>query len=167
MPAADPHQLKLVKDKIRSGFSQLRSWWFSGPHRDPENGWIQVFESANYHCVYCGKNLSHSIEDLVASTTDHIVPQHLFPTRKGKDGDPTPNYMGNLVPCCSVCNSLKGSWAPTSPGDPAWRTRKSFISSARQHIKKRRSDREKEWQIHIGKAKIVIWNESDHPDFVS
>jgi 5-methylcytosine-specific restriction endonuclease McrA len=46
-------------------------------------------------CVYCGKHIDDGIE----LTLDHVIP-----TEYGGN-----NEAGNLVTCCKICNSSKGS----------------------------------------------------------
>lgn len=164
MPPAEENHLAAIRLLVRRGFDLTpQAWWFSGDPRSSTVGWNKLFEAANWHCVYCRKNLSLTIEDLVASTTDHIVPQHLFPQEKGTKL--SPNFTGNLVPSCSVCNSLKASWYP-GPDDAAWQSRQSFIHAAREFIRQERTKKMRSWSKHIGAAKVVIWNPSKHPDFV-
>jgi hypothetical protein len=54
-----------------------------------------VWEKSNGKCWYCGVKF-HWDEPL---TVDHLIPT----TRGGID------HLDNLVPCCSLCNSQKGT----------------------------------------------------------
>lgn len=162
-----PEQLAALRTLVVRGFDTApKAWWFRDGVRDSESGWPEVFASANYHCVYCRKNLSTTLDDLASSTTDHLIPQRLFKNGTSKRFDQSPNWLSNLVPCCGVCNSLKGSWALEDPRDPAWTTRKSYIAAARAHIRTKREERRKVWEKHFDAAVVVIWNAAQHPDLV-
>lgn len=138
-------------------------WWYKGDVRSPSAGWPAVFEAANYHCVYCRKNVSASLEDIVSSTTDHVVPQLIFP--EGGKHPHGPNHLNNLVPACSVCNSIKGSWHPPLDSK-AWNSRKEFIQEARREIKRIKDERRKTYGKHLNRAKITIWKSPEHGDFL-
>lgn len=57
----------------------------------------RVFSRDGWACVYCGRTVQE-LPDGEALTADHIVPV--------ADGGPT--VEGNLVACCTRCNSTKG-----------------------------------------------------------
>ena len=58
------------------------------------NGWV-ILNRDGFRCVYCGK----STEDSVKLTLDHILPV-------SKGGG---HSAGNLLTCCSPCNSARGA----------------------------------------------------------
>jgi 5-methylcytosine-specific restriction endonuclease McrA len=172
---ANPKQKQQVeqsqKAKAFVAHKMPEQWWYEGAVRDAVNGWPQVFDLANFHCIYCRKNLSATLEDLVNSTTDHLVPQCLFPNIKRK-GQPTPaeespNHIRNLVPSCTACNARKASWYPEL-GSPAWGTRKAYIAAARVEVDKRRRDYEATLVPHLRKGKPIVWDprNQDHGDFL-
>lgn len=75
-----------------------------------------IFERDNYHCVYCGKDLSHiefyttrrsqKIHKLIP-TIDHLVP-YSFALADDRN---------NLVTSCNLCNNIKGSHVFTDIAD--------------------------------------------------
>lgn len=57
----------------------------------------RIMARDNYTCVYCGCDLLASLDALINSSIDHVVPR-----AAGGTHDTT-----NLVACCSACNRLK------------------------------------------------------------
>jgi 5-methylcytosine-specific restriction endonuclease McrA len=146
---------QLIEEKVRLGYPS--SWWYAGQTRDSANGWPQVYTESKYHCVYCRKDISTTVDEISASTTDHVVPQYLFAETGAHDQGP--NHLKNLVTACAVCNSIKGGWAP-DPSSPAWDSRKAFITEARKYINAERSERMKRYKKHIGEGarSVEIWD---------
>lgn len=144
-----------LADKVRAGYPN--SWWYRDKVRNSSNGWPQVYEVSRYHCVYCRKDISTSVDEICASTIDHLVPQHLFPETGAHDLGP--NHLSNLVTACAVCNSLKGGWAP-APSSRAWDSRRTYIGAVRKHLESERANRAKRYASHIGKGKemVEIWD---------
>jgi len=146
---------QLKKDLVATGYPG--GWWYDGPVRDSANGWPQIYAQSRYHCVYCRKDISVSLDEIAASTTDHVVPQRLFPEEGAHDKGP--NHINNLVTACAVCNSIKGGWAP-EPSSPGWNSRKAFIEEARKYIGAERTARANRYKDHIGEGKrlVEIWD---------
>ena len=59
----------------------------------------KVLERDNYVCQYCGLDGRASFENALIMRVDFVVPR----ARKGKKDS------GNLVACCSPCNTIKGT----------------------------------------------------------
>jgi 5-methylcytosine-specific restriction endonuclease McrA len=59
----------------------------------------KILERDDYVCRYCGLDGRASFENALVMRVDFVVPR----ARKGKK-DP-----GNLVACCSPCNTIKGT----------------------------------------------------------
>ena len=74
-----------------------------GQHSEQE--WLEVVAYFNYSCAYCAAECN--------ITRDHIIPVH----NNGTD------YIFNVVPACSRCNSSKGASDVVD-----WYTRQSFYS---------------------------------------
>lgn len=155
---------QLQKDKVASGYPA--SWWYDGPVRDSANGWPQIYAQSRYHCVYCRKDVSVSLDAIAASTTDHVVPQRLFPEEGGHEMGP--DHINNLVTACAVCNSIKGGWTPTL-SSTGWNSRKSFIQEAREYIDAERRARAERYKGHIGEGSRMVeiwdWTKPGEGDF--
>jgi hypothetical protein len=57
--------------------------------------WLRLMRMTGWRCFYCGTSISSS----GSRTIDHVVPM---------SGDGTTEPL-NLVPCCRICNSSKGT----------------------------------------------------------
>ena len=91
----------------------------------------KILERDNYVCQYCGLDGRASFENALAMRVDFVVPR----ARKGKK-DP-----GNLVACCSPCNSIKGT-----------RVYPSF-DAAKTAVLKRREELRKVWETKTARPK--------------
>ncbi len=155
---------ELLQEKVRNGYPD--NWWYRGPTPDAMNGWPQVYTESKYHCVYCRKDISTTVDELSSSTTDHVVPQHLFPESGAHQLGP--NHLNNLVTACAVCNSIKSDWA-ADPSSEAWNSRKGFIAAVRKHIEAERTARAKRYKDHIGQGARMVeiwdWTKSGESDF--
>lgn len=60
---------------------------------------LKILERDDYRCQYCGLDGRASFENALVMRVDFIFPR----ARKGKK-DP-----GNLVACCTPCNTIKGT----------------------------------------------------------
>lgn len=60
--------------------------------------WFEQNKAAYYWCHYCGKQMTRG-----QLTLDHKVPRSRAPELR--------HSLKNLVPCCWLCNGLKGSVA--------------------------------------------------------
>jgi 5-methylcytosine-specific restriction endonuclease McrA len=60
---------------------------------------LKILERDDYRCQYCGLDGRASFENALVMRVDFVVPR----ARKGKK-DP-----GNLVACCTPCNTIKGT----------------------------------------------------------
>jgi len=124
-------------------------WWLRDARRcsgTKDYSWTDLFLRDGFRCVYCGSDLSASALTIATATHDHVVPQCLF--ARGSDA----NRGVNLVACCVPCNSLKGNWYPSTPDDPAWRSRAEFIGAARRYIEKAATQRHSKYQRFVGIA---------------
>jgi 5-methylcytosine-specific restriction endonuclease McrA len=59
----------------------------------------KILERDDYVCQYCGLDGRASFENALIMRVDFVVPR----ARKGKKD------AGNLVACCSPCNTIKGT----------------------------------------------------------
>ncbi|HYL62826.1 MAG TPA: HNH endonuclease [Candidatus Methylomirabilis sp.] len=59
----------------------------------------KILERDNYVCKYCGLDGRASFENALMMRVDFIMPR----ARKGR------KEPGNLVACCTPCNSIKGT----------------------------------------------------------
>ena len=59
----------------------------------PESKKRKIAEKCNYRCAYCGCGL----------TLETMRRDHFHPRAKGGN-----NHIENLMPCCLICNSIKG-----------------------------------------------------------
>lgn len=113
---------------------------------DPAGGWPSIFMRDNFHCIYCSRNLSAELDAMLASVTDHIVPESIL--RKNQKAY---NHRSNLAAACSVCNNLKGDYRPI-PEDPAWLSREQFIHNVRERIKGERERKRRVYSKYLPSA---------------
>ncbi|MCM2275259.1 MAG: HNH endonuclease [Candidatus Didemnitutus sp.] len=140
-------------------------WWDDGKKAvDPSNvnNWAAILKAYNYHCIYCKQDLTTTLDQVVGSTIDHVLPSWVL------EGRANANRRPNLFPCCSVCNALKGPWVPELPTDPAdpnspWNNRKVYIRQAREHIAAVRTVRQADYGkfVGLGVKTLKIWNDPD------
>lgn len=154
------------REELRKIAANTNSKWWDADKKtfrpDSPTNWAWIFNHYNYHCIYCRKDLTTSLEEVVSSTVDHIVPVWLF-------AEPNEaNRKQNLAPTCSLCNSLKGPWAPEVPVNPSapdspWNNRKNYIAQARAHIEQVRATKRAEYGKFVGKGtkNLKIWNDPD------
>jgi hypothetical protein len=70
----------------------------AGSHTDQE--WSDLVRRSNWRCFYCAKPVcKNSLDPNGELTKDHLIPK----SRGGVD------FIGNIVPACVRCNSLKGT----------------------------------------------------------
>jgi 5-methylcytosine-specific restriction endonuclease McrA len=86
----------------------------------------KILERDNFVCQYCGLDGRASFENALVMRVDFVVPR----ARKGKK-DP-----GNLVACCTPCNTIKGT-----------RVYASF-AEAKAHVLARREELRKIWELN-------------------
>lgn len=86
----------------------------------------KILERDDFVCQYCGLDGRASFENALVMRVDFVVPR----ARKGKK-DP-----GNLVACCTPCNTIKGT-----------RVYASF-DEAQAHVLARREELRKIWELN-------------------
>jgi 5-methylcytosine-specific restriction endonuclease McrA len=90
---------------------------------------LKILERDDHRCQYCGLDGRASFENALAMRVDFVVPR----AKKGKK-DP-----GNLVACCTPCNTIKGT-----------RVYASF-EEARAYVLKQRDELRKNWESKIAR----------------
>jgi len=60
---------------------------------------LKILERDDYRCQYCGLDGRASLENALVMRVDFVVPR----ARRGK------KEAGNLVACCTPCNTIKGT----------------------------------------------------------
>ena len=85
---------------------------------------LKILERDDHRCQYCGLDGRASFENALVMRVDFVVPR----ARKGKK-DP-----GNLVACCTPCNTIKGT-----------RVYGSF-DEAKAYVLKKREELRKAWE---------------------
>jgi 5-methylcytosine-specific restriction endonuclease McrA len=89
----------------------------------------KILERDDYVCRYCGLDGRASFENALMMRVDFVVPR----ARKGK------KEPGNLVACCTPCNTIKGT-----------RVYKSF-DDAKAHVLSQRDLLRKSWESKISR----------------
>jgi len=87
----------------------------------------KILERDNYVCRYCGLDGRASFENALMMRVDFVIPR----ARKGK------KEPGNLVSCCTPCNTIKGT-----------RVYKNF-EDARAYVLEQRDQLRKAWESKI------------------
>ncbi|HTQ60417.1 MAG TPA: HNH endonuclease [Candidatus Solibacter sp.] len=82
---------------------------------------LKILERDDYRCQYCGLDGRASFENALVMRVDFVHPR----VRKGKK-DP-----GNLVACCTPCNTIKGTKVYANFDDA-----KSFVLNQREGLHK-------------------------------
>ncbi|MGC1483350.1 MAG: HNH endonuclease signature motif containing protein [Candidatus Acidiferrum sp.] len=82
---------------------------------------LKILERDDYCCQYCGLDGRSSFENALVMRVDFVHPR----ARKGKK-DP-----GNLVACCTPCNTLKGTKVYANIAEA-----KSFVLKQREALHK-------------------------------
>ena len=85
---------------------------------------LKILERDDYRCQYCGLDGRTSFENALVMRVDFVHPR----ARKGKK-DP-----GNLVACCTPCNTIKGT-----------RVYANF-DEAKAYVLKQREELRKHWE---------------------
>ncbi len=82
---------------------------------------LKILERDDHRCQYCGLDGRASFENALVMRVDFVVPR----ARKGKK-DP-----GNLVACCTPCNTIKGTRVYASFDEA-----KAFVLKQREELRK-------------------------------
>ena len=82
---------------------------------------LRILERDDHRCRYCGLDGRASFENALVMRVDFVVPR----ARKGKK-DP-----GNLVACCTPCNTIKGTRVYASFDEA-----KAFVLKQREELRK-------------------------------
>jgi len=82
---------------------------------------LKILERDEHRCQYCGLDGRASFENALVMRVDFVVPR----ARKGKK-DP-----GNLVACCTPCNTIKGTRVYGSFDEA-----KAFVLKKREELRK-------------------------------
>ena len=85
----------------------------------------EIFLRDNYHCVYCGRNMSDRFDDWMSLEIDHLIP-----VIKGED-----DSKENRVSSCNICNRLKQSYTPDGYEEMS---RSEILSRVREYVLVRR-----------------------------
>jgi 5-methylcytosine-specific restriction endonuclease McrA len=96
----------------------------------PEEG-RKILERDNYVCQYCGLDGRASFENALVMRVDFVMPR----ARKGK------KEPGNLVACCTPCNTIKGTKVYPS------------FEAAKAAVLARREELHKTWQAKTARPK--------------
>jgi 5-methylcytosine-specific restriction endonuclease McrA len=91
----------------------------------------KILERDDYVCQYCGLDGRASFENALIMRVDFVVPR----ARKGKKD------AGNLVACCSPCNTIKGTKVYPS------------FEDAKAQVLARREDLRRTWQAKTARPK--------------
>jgi 5-methylcytosine-specific restriction endonuclease McrA len=90
---------------------------------------LKILERDDYRCQYCGLDGRASFENSLVMRVDFVVPR----ARKGK------KEPGNLVACCTPCNTIKGT-----------RVYGSF-DEAKAFVLKKREELRKNWESKVAR----------------
>lgn len=90
---------------------------------------LKILERDDHRCQYCGLDGRASFENALVMRVDFVMPR----AKKGKK-DP-----GNLVACCTPCNTIKGT-----------RVYANF-DEARAYVLKQREDLRKNWESKVAR----------------
>ena len=90
---------------------------------------LKILERDDHRCQYCGLDGRASFENALVMRVDFVVPR----AKKGKK-DP-----GNLVACCTPCNTIKGT-----------RVYANF-DEAKAYVLKQREDLRRNWELKIAR----------------
>ena len=89
----------------------------------------KILERDNFVCQYCGLDGRASFENALVMRVDFVVPR----AHKGK------KEPGNLVACCTPCNTIKGTKVYGS------------FEQAKKHVLERREELRKAWEVNRSK----------------
>ena len=90
----------------------------------------KILERDDYVCKYCGLDGRASFENALMMRVDFVVPR----ARRGK------KEPGNLVACCTPCNTIKGT-----------RVYKSF-DEAKAYVLSQRELLRKSWESKVSRS---------------
>lgn len=90
---------------------------------------LKILERDDHRCQYCGLDGRASFENALVMRVDFVMPR----AKKGKK-DP-----GNLVACCTPCNTIKGT-----------RVYANF-DEAKAYVLKQREDLRKNWESKVAR----------------
>ncbi|OLB86155.1 MAG: hypothetical protein AUI12_09650 [Acidobacteria bacterium 13_2_20CM_2_57_6] len=82
---------------------------------------VKILERDDYRCQYCGLDGRASFENALVMRVDFVVPR----ARKGK------KEPGNLVACCTPCNTIKGTRVYAN-----FEGAKAFVLKKREELRK-------------------------------
>jgi 5-methylcytosine-specific restriction endonuclease McrA len=82
---------------------------------------LKILERDDHRCQYCGLDGRSSFENALVMRVDFVVPR----AKKGKK-DP-----GNLVACCTPCNTIKGTRVYAN-----FEEAKAFVLKQREELRK-------------------------------
>lgn len=156
MPVANPQSpvtaakfLRLTTEKERKEFYlSLKGpkWWTNGKKKDTDQGWIEVFKSSHWKCIFCGRDLAASTDALVEATEEHLVPRSLLEPNGAE-----PSVAHNMAACCAGCNALKGEFVP--PKDhPCWKSRQAYVKECYRFISSQRLKNYLRYRDHVEKV---------------
>lgn len=160
---------RIDRDDVPEGIKQFvakkendeTQWWFSGDIKCPRTEWSDIFLDLNYHCAYCCKSLGSTVNELITTKLDNIIPPTAF------CGDNSPNHEGNLVPCCSLCYALKDGVILQTSNDGRWESRKKYIGLFRELNPWVRAQVDLDMEQHVTNALIYSWDHYPlHEDFL-
>jgi len=89
----------------------------------------KILARDDYVCRYCGLDGRASFENALVMRVDFVIPR----ARKGK------KEAGNLVACCTPCNTIKGTKVYAS------------FDEAKAHVLARREELRKVWQANTAR----------------
>ena len=93
---------------------------------------LKILERDDHRCQYCGLDGRASFENALVMRVDFVMPR----AKKGKK-DP-----GNLVACCTPCNTIKGT-----------RVYANF-DEAKAFVLKQREDLRKNWESKVARPMV-------------
>ena len=82
---------------------------------------LKILERDDYRCQYCGLDGRASFENALVMRVDFVFPR----ARKGK------KEPGNLVACCTPCNTIKGTRVYANLEEA-----KKFVLKTREELRK-------------------------------
>jgi hypothetical protein len=141
-PTANPKSIvkpaKFVRlttgNERREFYASLKGpkWWTNGRKKDPDQGWVEVFQLSQWKCIFCGRDLAASTDALVEATQEHLVPRSLLEPNGAES-----NAAHNMGACCAGCNALKGEFVPAKD-HPCWKSRQAYVKECYRFISSQR-----------------------------
>jgi len=156
MPTTNPQStatpakfIRLTTEQERQEFyASLKGpkWWTNGKKKDTDQGWVEVFQSSHWKCIFCERDLAASTDALVEATEEHLVPRALLEANGAE-----PGVAHNMAACCAGCNALKSEFIP--PGDhPCWKSRQAYVRECRRFISGQRLKNYLRYRDHLEKV---------------